>query len=109
MHGGALVPGLGGDLPGDIASAAGGLEAARSVLADDTADDGEREAHQHPGPQQEQHGGGRQGLRGAAPPVDRVDDAPCQEQRRCGKNGDIGTGIATFNCGLEITSAARRQ
>lgn len=81
MHGRVLVPGLGGDLPGDVPSAARRLEAARPVLPHDAADDCEGEAHQHPGAQQQQHGGGRQGLRGAAPPVDGVDHAPRQEER----------------------------
>lgn len=82
VHDRVLVPGLRGDLPGDVASATGRLEAARPVLPNNAADDGEGEAHQHPGAQQQQHGGGRQGLRGAAPPVDGVDHAPRQEERR---------------------------
>lgn len=85
MHGRVLVPGLLRDLPGDVTGAARRLEAAGPVLPHDAADDGEREAHQHPGAQQEQHGGGRQGLSGAAPPVDGVHDAPRQEQRSCGR------------------------
>lgn len=84
MHSRVFVPRLRGDLPGDVASAAGRLEAAGSVLSHDAADDGEREAHQHPGTQQEEHSGGRQSLSGAAPPVDRVHYTPCQEQRSCG-------------------------
>ncbi len=86
VHSRVFVPGLCGDLPGDVASAAGRLEAAGSVLSHDTSNDGEREAHQHPGAQQEEHGGGRQSLSGATPPVNRVHYAPCQEERSCGKN-----------------------
>lgn len=86
MHHRVFVPGLRGDLPRDVASAARRLEAAGPVLPHDAADDGEGEAHQHPGAQQQQHGGGRQGLRGAAPPVDGVHHAPRDEERRCGKH-----------------------
>lgn len=84
VHGCVLVPGLRGDLSRDVASAAGRLEVAGSVLSHDASDDGEGEAHQHPGTQQEEHGGGRQSLSGAAPPVDRVHHTPGQEQRSCG-------------------------
>ena len=87
VHRGVLVPGLRGDLPGDVARAARRLEAARAVLAHDAPDDGEGEAHQDPGPQQQQHCAGRQGLGGAAPPVDRVHHAPRQEQGRCNGAG----------------------
>ncbi|XP_069007210.1 phosphoenolpyruvate carboxykinase [GTP], mitochondrial-like [Embiotoca jacksoni] len=71
-----FVPGLCGNLPGDVTRAARRLEAASSVLSHNAAGDGEGEAHQHPGAQQEEHGGGRQSLRGAAPPVDRVHYTP---------------------------------
>lgn len=84
MHNGVFVPGLCGNLSGDVASAAGSLETAGSVLSHDATNDGEREAHQHPGTQQEEHRGGRQSLSGTAPPVDRVHNAPRQEQRSCG-------------------------
>lgn len=82
VHHRVFVPGLRGDLPGDVASATRSLKAARPVLPHDAANDREGEAHQHPGAQEQQHGGGRQGLSGAAPPVDGVDHAPCQEERR---------------------------
>lgn len=65
-----LVPGLCGDLAGDVACATGGLEVACTVLAHNAPDDSEGESHQDPGPQQQQHCRGRQGLGGAAPPVD---------------------------------------
>lgn len=81
VHGGVLVPRLLGDLSGDVAGAAGRLEAARPILAHDATDDGEREAHEHPGAEQQQHGGGGQRLGGAAPPVDRVHHAPREEER----------------------------
>lgn len=84
MYHRVFVPGLRRDLPGDVAGAARRLEAAGPVLSHDPADDGEGEAHQHPGTQQEEHGGGRQSLSGAAPPVDGVHNAPCKEQRSCG-------------------------
>lgn len=84
VHSRVFVPGLCRDLPGNVASAAGRLEAASPVLSHDAADDSEREAHQHPGTQQEEHGGGRQSLSGAAPPVDRVHYTPCKEERSCG-------------------------
>lgn len=77
MYSRVLVPGLCRDLPSDVASAAGRLEAASSVLSHDAADDSEREAHHYPGTQQEEHGGGRQRLGRAAPPVDWVHNAPC--------------------------------
>ena len=83
MHSCVFVPRLCGDLPGDVASAAGSLEATGSVLSHDATDDGERESHQHPGTQQEEHSGGRQCLGGATPPVDGVHYAPCEEQRSC--------------------------
>lgn len=82
-----FVPGLCRDLPGDVASAAWRLEAAGSVLSHNAADDSEWKAHQHPGTQNEEHSGGRQSLSGAAPPVDRVNNTPCQEQRSCGNEG----------------------
>lgn len=87
VHGHVLVPGLRRDLPGDVASATGRLEAARPVLAHDAANDGEGEAHQHPGAEQQKHSGGRQGLCRATPPVDGVDHAPRQEERRWEKQG----------------------
>ena len=87
MHSCVFVPRLCGDLSGDVAGAAGCLEVAGSVLPHDASDDCEGEAHQHPGTQQEEHGGGRQSLSGAAPPVDGVHDAPRQEQRSCGVEG----------------------
>lgn len=84
VHHRVFVPRLRRDLPGDVAGATRRLEAAGSVLPHDAADDREREAHQHPGPQDEEHGAGRQSLGGAAPPVDGVHDAPRQEQGSCG-------------------------
>ena len=89
MYGRVFVPRLRRDLPGDVSSAARRLEAAGSILSHNASDDGERETHQHPGPQDEQHGGGRQSLSGAAPPVDGVHNTPCQEQRSCGDEGRI--------------------
>lgn len=49
VHGCVFVPGLLGDLTGYVARATRGLEVARFVLSDDSTDDGEWEAHQHPG------------------------------------------------------------
>lgn len=57
-----LVPGLGWDLAGDVLGATGCIEGAGVVLAEDAADDGEGEAHEQPHGQQQQDGGGRQGL-----------------------------------------------
>lgn len=84
VHSRVFVPWLCRDLPGDVASSAGRLEATCSVLSHDAADDSEWEPHQNPGTQKEEHGGGWQSLGGAAPPVDRVHDTPCQEERCCG-------------------------
>lgn len=49
VHGRVFVPRLPGDLTGYVACAARRLEVACFVLSDDSTDDGEREAHQHPG------------------------------------------------------------
>jgi len=87
VHRRVFVPGLRGDLPGDVASATGRLKAAGPVLSHNASDDSEREAHEHPGAQDEEHGGGRQSLSGAAPPVDGVHNAPCQEQGSYGNEG----------------------
>lgn len=83
MYSRVLVPGLCRDLPGNVTSATGRLEVAGAVLSHDATDDSQWEAHQHPGTQQEEHGGGWQSLGGAAPPVYGVHNAPCEEQRSC--------------------------
>lgn len=87
MYGCVFVPGLRGDLPGDVASAARRLEASSPVLSHDATNDREREAHHDPGAQQQEHRGGWQSLSGAPPPVDGVHHAPRQEQRSFGDKG----------------------
>lgn len=70
MYSCVFVPGLGRDLTGDVTGTARSLKAASSVLPHNASDDGEWEADEHPGAQQQEHRGGRQSLGGAAEPVD---------------------------------------
>lgn len=104
MYHGVFVPGLRGDLPGDVTSAARRLEAAGPVLSHNPADDGEGEANQNPGTQQEEHCGGRQSLSGAAPPVDGVHHAPGEEKGSCGNVGPIvsRTHLLTLYASVEL-------